>query len=103
MEQSVEEVGDLYLDVAESFMETGEYEKALPLLSCLVCSEQYNLAAVWLRHAGKAFTWLKRVYLFCLPFYDLPMFSQSIFACVSGLALHVPDTNSKESGWFNSN
>uniref|UniRef100_UPI00358EFD87 general transcription factor 3C polypeptide 3 isoform X2 n=1 Tax=Myxine glutinosa TaxID=7769 RepID=UPI00358EFD87 len=51
MEQSVEEVGDLYLDVAESFMETGEYEAALPLLSCLVCSEQYNLAAVWLRHA----------------------------------------------------
>uniref|UniRef100_A0A8C4RBA8 General transcription factor IIIC, polypeptide 3 n=1 Tax=Eptatretus burgeri TaxID=7764 RepID=A0A8C4RBA8_EPTBU len=51
MEQSVEEVGDLYLDVAESFMETGEYEEALPLLSCLVCSEQYNLAAVWLRHA----------------------------------------------------
>uniref|UniRef100_A0A8C1HEF1 General transcription factor IIIC, polypeptide 3 n=1 Tax=Cyprinus carpio carpio TaxID=630221 RepID=A0A8C1HEF1_CYPCA len=51
MEQSPEELGDLYLDVAEAFMEEGEYNSALPLLSALVCSERYNLAVVWLRHA----------------------------------------------------
>ncbi|XP_016420806.1 general transcription factor 3C polypeptide 3-like [Sinocyclocheilus rhinocerous] len=51
MEQSPEELGDLYLDVAEAFMEEGEYKSALPLLSALVCSERYNLAVVWLRHA----------------------------------------------------
>lgn len=52
MEQSPEELGDLYLDVAEAFMDKGEYGSALPLLSALVCSERYNLAVVWLRHAG---------------------------------------------------
>uniref|UniRef100_A0A4W4F993 General transcription factor IIIC, polypeptide 3 n=1 Tax=Electrophorus electricus TaxID=8005 RepID=A0A4W4F993_ELEEL len=51
MEQSPEELGDLYLDVAEAFMDEGEYTSALPLLSALVCSERYNLAVVWLRHA----------------------------------------------------
>ncbi|KAJ8252810.1 hypothetical protein GJAV_G00205870 [Gymnothorax javanicus] len=51
MEQSPEELGDLYLDVAEAFLEEGEYASALPLLSALVCSERYNLAVVWLRHA----------------------------------------------------
>ncbi|OCT86295.1 hypothetical protein XELAEV_18019987mg [Xenopus laevis] len=51
MEQNPEEVGDLYLDVAEAFLDAGEYNSALPLLSALVCSEKYNLAVVWLRHA----------------------------------------------------
>ncbi|XP_060754465.1 general transcription factor 3C polypeptide 3 isoform X2 [Neoarius graeffei] len=51
MEQSPEELGDLYLDVAEAFMDKGEYVSALPLLAALVCSERYNLAVVWLRHA----------------------------------------------------
>uniref|UniRef100_A0A8C7L6X1 Ral transcription factor IIIC subunit 3 n=1 Tax=Oncorhynchus kisutch TaxID=8019 RepID=A0A8C7L6X1_ONCKI len=51
MEQSPEELGDLYLDVAEAFLDQGEYNSALPLLSALVCSERYNLAVVWLRHA----------------------------------------------------
>ncbi|XP_053554531.1 general transcription factor 3C polypeptide 3 isoform X2 [Bombina bombina] len=51
MEQNPEEMGDLYLDVAEAFLEVGEYNSALPLLSALVCSEKYNLAVVWLRHA----------------------------------------------------
>ncbi|XP_040261605.1 general transcription factor 3C polypeptide 3 [Bufo bufo] len=51
MEQNPEEMGDLYLDVAEAFMDIGEYNSALPLLSGLVCSEKYNLAVVWLRHA----------------------------------------------------
>ncbi|KAM4705951.1 general transcription factor 3C polypeptide 3 [Rhinophrynus dorsalis] len=51
MEQNPEEMGDLYLDVAEAFLDVGEYNSALPLLSALVCSEKYNLAVVWLRHA----------------------------------------------------
>ncbi|XP_012678907.2 general transcription factor 3C polypeptide 3 [Clupea harengus] len=51
MEQSPEELGDLYLDVAEAFLDEGQYNSALPLLSALVCSERYNLAVVWLRHA----------------------------------------------------
>nr|XP_057908168.1 general transcription factor 3C polypeptide 3 [Doryrhamphus excisus] len=51
MEQSAEEVGDLYLDVGEAYLEIGEYLSALPLLSALVISEKYNLAVVWLRHA----------------------------------------------------
>ncbi|XP_057686682.1 general transcription factor 3C polypeptide 3 isoform X2 [Corythoichthys intestinalis] len=51
MEQSAEEIGDLYLDVAEAYLEVGEYLSALPLLSVLVISEKYNLAVVWLRHA----------------------------------------------------
>ncbi|XP_043916555.1 general transcription factor 3C polypeptide 3 [Protopterus annectens] len=51
VEQNPEEMGDLYLDVAEAFIEIGDYSSALPLLSALVCSERYNLAVVWLRHA----------------------------------------------------
>ena len=51
-DQSPEELGDLYLDVAEAFLEQGQYSSALPLLSALVCSDKYNLAVVWLRHAG---------------------------------------------------
>ncbi|XP_062270424.1 general transcription factor 3C polypeptide 3 [Scomber scombrus] len=50
-EQSPEEIGDLYLDVGEAYLEQGEYLCALPLLSALVVSEKYNLAVVWLRHA----------------------------------------------------
>lgn len=53
MEQSPEEIGDLYLDVGEAYLEEGEYMSALPLLSALVISEKYNLAVVWLRHAGE--------------------------------------------------
>ncbi|MEQ2195250.1 hypothetical protein XENOCAPTIV_009639, partial [Xenoophorus captivus] len=51
MEQSPEEIGDLYLDVAEAYLEQGRYSSALPLLSALVVSEKYDLAVVWLRHA----------------------------------------------------
>lgn len=53
MEQSPEEIGDLYLDVGEAYIEQGKYMSALPLLSALVISEKYNLAVVWLRHAGE--------------------------------------------------
>uniref|UniRef100_A0A4W6EUX2 General transcription factor IIIC, polypeptide 3 n=1 Tax=Lates calcarifer TaxID=8187 RepID=A0A4W6EUX2_LATCA len=49
--QSPEEIGDLYLDVGEAYLEEGEYMSALPLLSSLVISDKYNLAVVWLRHA----------------------------------------------------
>lgn len=55
VEQNPEDMGDLYLDVAEAFLDVGEYNSALPLLSALVCSERYNLAVVWLRHAGNMF------------------------------------------------
>ncbi|XP_076017992.1 general transcription factor 3C polypeptide 3 [Genypterus blacodes] len=51
MEQSPEEIGDLYLDVGEAYLEQGEYLPALSLLSALVMSNKYNLAVVWLRHA----------------------------------------------------
>uniref|UniRef100_A0A3B4Y0J7 General transcription factor IIIC, polypeptide 3 n=1 Tax=Seriola lalandi dorsalis TaxID=1841481 RepID=A0A3B4Y0J7_SERLL len=51
MEQSPEEIGDLYLDVGEAYLEEGEYMSALPLLSALVISDKYNLAVIWLRHA----------------------------------------------------
>ncbi|XP_026158025.1 general transcription factor 3C polypeptide 3 [Mastacembelus armatus] len=51
MEQSAEDVGDLYLDVGEAYLDEGEYSSALPLLSALVMSDKYNLAVVWLRHA----------------------------------------------------
>ncbi|XP_029696646.1 general transcription factor 3C polypeptide 3 [Takifugu rubripes] len=51
MEQSPEEIGDLYLDVAEAYLDKGEYASALPLLSVLVVSDKYNLAVVWLRHS----------------------------------------------------
>lgn len=43
--------GDLYLDVAEAFMNKKFFEKALNLLEALVKSQNYSLAAVWLRHA----------------------------------------------------
>lgn len=54
MEQSPEEIGDLYLDIGEAYLEVGEYVSALPLLSALVISDKYNLAVVWLRHAGES-------------------------------------------------
>ncbi|KAK2856729.1 hypothetical protein Q5P01_005464 [Channa striata] len=51
MEQSPEEIGDLYLDIGEAYLDEGQYMSALPLLSALVISIKYNLAVVWLRHA----------------------------------------------------
>ncbi|XP_010630259.1 general transcription factor 3C polypeptide 3 isoform X2 [Fukomys damarensis] len=62
VEQNPEDMGDLYLDVAEAFLDVGEYNSALPLLSALVCSERYSLAVVWLRHAEclKALGYMER-------------------------------------------
>ncbi len=47
----VEEAGDCYLDIAEALMKEEKYREALKLLIPLVKSENYSLAAVWLRHA----------------------------------------------------
>ncbi|KAG8199237.1 hypothetical protein JTE90_003664 [Oedothorax gibbosus] len=50
-QENVEEIGDLFLDVAEAFMETGEYESAKPLLTMLLLTASYNLPAVWMKLA----------------------------------------------------
>ncbi|XP_069681894.1 general transcription factor 3C polypeptide 3-like isoform X1 [Periplaneta americana] len=49
--ENPEEAGDLYLDVAEALMSEERYEDALRLLNPLVDSDNYSLAAVWLRQA----------------------------------------------------
>eukprot|EP00057_Strongylocentrotus_purpuratus_P015886 XP_011670360.1 PREDICTED: general transcription factor 3C polypeptide 3 isoform X2 [Strongylocentrotus purpuratus] len=46
-----EEMGDLYLDVAEAYIEINDYEAAKPILAALVAAKNYNLPAVWLRYA----------------------------------------------------
>jgi len=46
--QAVEDVGDLYIDVADAFAENGDHEQALPILSILLASHKYNMAGVWL-------------------------------------------------------
>ena len=51
LDESPEEMGDLYLDLADAFSEMGKYEMANTFLSKLVHSVKYNLAAVWLRYA----------------------------------------------------
>ncbi|EFN89464.1 General transcription factor 3C polypeptide 3 [Harpegnathos saltator] len=51
MRADPEEFGDLFLDVAEALMGKDEFQRALLLLDPLVKSEQFSLAAVWLRHA----------------------------------------------------
>ncbi|XP_071869331.1 general transcription factor 3C polypeptide 3 [Bombus fervidus] len=43
--------GDLFLDIAEALMGKKEFKNALMLLEPLVNSNNYSLAAVWLRHA----------------------------------------------------
>nr|XP_019529322.2 general transcription factor 3C polypeptide 3-like [Aedes albopictus] len=48
---NVEEAGDCYLDVAESLMKELHYHYALKLLVPLINSENFSLAAVWLRYA----------------------------------------------------
>lgn len=50
LQENLEEMGDLYLDVAEAYMLVGMYKEATPLLASLASSEKYNLAAVWLRY-----------------------------------------------------
>ncbi|KAK3611997.1 hypothetical protein CHS0354_011657 [Potamilus streckersoni] len=50
-EEDIEVNGDLFLDVAEAYMENGYYFDARPLLGKLVKTTNYNLAAVWLKYA----------------------------------------------------
>ncbi|KAJ8306506.1 hypothetical protein KUTeg_017051 [Tegillarca granosa] len=49
-EENIEEMGDLYLDVAEAYMENKYYHDAKPILQQLVCSAHYNLV-MWLKFA----------------------------------------------------
>ena len=44
--ESVDEIGDLYLDVAEAYMDKGYYTECKPLLATLVDSEKYNLVRI---------------------------------------------------------
>ncbi|XP_075542969.1 general transcription factor 3C polypeptide 3-like isoform X1 [Dermacentor variabilis] len=49
-DQDPEEAGDLFLDVAEALMDVGRPHEALPLLHALVGTQNYGMAAVWLRY-----------------------------------------------------
>ncbi|KAK4874359.1 hypothetical protein RN001_013719 [Aquatica leii] len=51
MEDEVEIIGDLFLDVVEALMAVERYEDALKLLVPLIKSNNYSLAAVWLKYA----------------------------------------------------
>lgn len=44
-EENIEENGDLYLDIAEAYMDTGTVKQALPLLQALVKTKNYNLVS----------------------------------------------------------
>ncbi|XP_031635325.1 general transcription factor 3C polypeptide 3 [Contarinia nasturtii] len=48
---NVTDAGDCYLDVAEALMKMDRYSEAIRLLEPLLKSQNYSLAAVWLRHA----------------------------------------------------
>lgn len=50
MEDEVEVIGDLFLDVIEVLMASDHYEDALKLLVPLIKSNNYSLAAVWLKY-----------------------------------------------------
>ncbi|XP_071165996.1 general transcription factor 3C polypeptide 3-like [Mytilus edulis] len=47
----IEENGDLYLDIAEAYMDIKCYKEAKGILEQLVASTNYSLAAVWLKFA----------------------------------------------------
>lgn len=46
--ENPEEIGDLYLDIAEAYMNVDCYVEALAIFEILTQTESYNLAAVWL-------------------------------------------------------
>jgi general transcription factor 3C polypeptide 3 (transcription factor C subunit 4) len=50
-EADPEKCGDIFLDVAEAFMDVGLHSRALPLLSILVETLNYGQPGVWLKHA----------------------------------------------------
>ena len=45
VQENTDEVGDLYLDIAEAYMDHGYYEEAKPLLASLVTTDRYNLVS----------------------------------------------------------
>eukprot|EP00794_Sanderia_malayensis_P008278 gene8278-9162_t len=49
--ENIEDVGDLYLDIAEAYIDVGKHEDAIPYLEALVKVEKYSMAAVWLKLA----------------------------------------------------
>ncbi|RWS28309.1 general transcription factor 3C polypeptide 3-like protein, partial [Leptotrombidium deliense] len=49
--ESAEDMGDLYLDIAEAYLGMEMYSSAEPLLFELIYTQAYNIAAVWLRYA----------------------------------------------------
>ncbi|GFR28158.1 general transcription factor 3C polypeptide 3 [Trichonephila clavata] len=51
MLENPEEIGDLFLDVAEALMEIEEFEIAKVLLHSLVSTPTYDLPAVWMKYA----------------------------------------------------
>ncbi|KAK5641032.1 hypothetical protein RI129_009579 [Pyrocoelia pectoralis] len=51
MEDDVESIGDLFLDVIEALMMVEYYQHSLKLLVPLIKSNNYSLAAVWLKYA----------------------------------------------------
>lgn len=42
MQENVEEIGDLYFDVAEAYMETSQCQTALPILQALIKSKSFS-------------------------------------------------------------
>lgn len=50
-DENVEHIGDLYLDVAENLMSMNRHADALKLLIPLIKSDNFSLAAVWLKYA----------------------------------------------------
>ena len=44
--ESIDDVGDLYLDIAEAYMDQGYYAEAKPILASLVDSAKYNLVCI---------------------------------------------------------
>ena len=47
LSENADDVGDLYLDIAEAFMETGYYSNARKLLALLLKTENYNLVSCY--------------------------------------------------------
>lgn len=47
-EENIEQVGDLYLDIAEAYMENALYSEAKSLFSVLVHSTTYNEVSLFL-------------------------------------------------------
>ena len=46
--EDIDDVGDLYLDVAEAYMDCEIYTEARDVLAKLVCSQKYNMVSKWI-------------------------------------------------------